>query len=124
PYGFDWEDWGRLDAMEVLDLAQKELRTDPQRTYLTGHSMGGHGVWHVGATFPSRFAAIGPSAGWATFWTYGAGGRPQPTSPIHDLLHRAANSSDTFALARNCAQHGVYILHGVADDSVPVGQAR
>jgi len=123
PFGFDWEDWGRLDAMEVLDLAQKELHTDPQRTYLTGHSMGGHGVWHLGATYPSRFAAIGPSAGWATFWTYGAG-RPEPASPIQDLLHRAANPSDTFALARNYAQHGVYILHGDADDNVPVGQAR
>src|SRR5262249_29261570 len=60
PFGFDWEDWGRLDAMEVLELARKELGTDPQRTYLTGHSMGGHGVWHLGATFPDRFAAIGP----------------------------------------------------------------
>src|SRR5205807_9003652 len=35
PYGFDWEDWGRLDAMEVLDLTQKELGADPRKTYLT-----------------------------------------------------------------------------------------
>src|SRR5262249_34917457 len=40
PFGFDWEDWGRLDAMEVLALAQHRLHTDPRRTYLTGHSMG------------------------------------------------------------------------------------
>src|SRR4029434_6955599 len=32
--------------------------------------------------------------------------------------------SDTMALARNYAQHGVYVLHGDADDNVPVGQAR
>src|SRR5262249_43146969 len=57
PYGFDWEDWGRLDALEVLNLAQKDLGTDPRRTYLTGHSMGGHGTWHVGVTYPDRFAA-------------------------------------------------------------------
>ena len=63
PFGFDWEDWGRRDALEVLDHAQRTLGSDPQRTYLTGHSMGGHGVWHVGATFPDRFAALGPSAG-------------------------------------------------------------
>ena len=63
PFGFDWEDWGRIDALEVLDHARQRLKTDPQRTYLTGHSMGGHGVWHLGATFPDRFAAIGPSAG-------------------------------------------------------------
>ena len=29
-----------------------------------GHSMGGHGTWNIGVTFPDRFAAIGPSAGW------------------------------------------------------------
>ena len=52
PYGFDWEDWGRLDALEVLDLAQARLQTDPRRTYLTGHSMGGHGTWNLGVTFP------------------------------------------------------------------------
>ncbi|MEO2006367.1 MAG: alpha/beta hydrolase-fold protein, partial [Candidatus Poribacteria bacterium] len=62
PYGFDWEDWGRDDALEVLDIAQRELATDPQRTYLTGHSMGGHGAWHLAVTYPDRFAAVGPSA--------------------------------------------------------------
>jgi dienelactone hydrolase len=124
PFGFDWEDWGRLDALEVLTLAQKQLGTDPRRTYLTGHSMGGHGVWHVGANFPDRFAAIGPSAGWVAFWTYAGMERPQPDSPVKELMQRATNPSDTLGLAKNFAQHGVYVLHGDADDNVPVGQAR
>jgi pimeloyl-ACP methyl ester carboxylesterase len=124
PYGFDWEDWGRLDALEVLDHAQKALRTDPQRTYLTGHSMGGHGVWHVGLTYPDRFAALGPSAGWPTFWTYLGGKRAEPGTAVGKLLQRANNPSDTLTLAPNCAGLGVYILHGDADDNVPVGQAR
>lgn len=125
PFGFDWEDWGRLDAREVLDLVQQELRTDPRRTYLTGHSMGGHGVWHVGATFPDRFAAIGPSAGWISFQSYAGGAPPaENPTPIQALLQRAAAPSDTLSLARNYAQYGVYILHGGTDDNVPVGQAR
>src|SRR5262249_27782755 len=70
PFGFDWEDWGRLDALEVLEVARASLKTDPRRTYLTGHSMGGHGTWHVGVTFPDRFAAIAPSAGWVSFASY------------------------------------------------------
>src|SRR5262249_26010394 len=125
PYGFDWEDWGRLDALEVLDLARKQLGTDPQRTYLTGHSMGGHGVWQLGALFPDRFAAIGPSAGWISFASY-AGGAPAAASPspMEELLGRAASPSDTLACVRNYAHHGVYILHGAADDNVPVAQAR
>jgi dienelactone hydrolase len=124
PYGFDWEDWGRMDAIEVLEHSQKLYKTDPQRTYLTGHSMGGHGTWHVGATFPDRFAAIGPSAGWVSFSTYAGGKRPEPTTPVLALLRRATNGSDTLALAKNYLHQGIYVLHGDADDNVPVGQAR
>jgi pimeloyl-ACP methyl ester carboxylesterase len=124
PYGFDWEDWGRLDAIEVLELAQKELKTDPLRTYLTGHSMGGHGVWQVGATHPDRFAAIAASAGWISFWTYAGGKRPEKPTEMEAMLLRAVAPSDTLTLAHNYAQYGVYVLHGEADDNVPVGQAR
>jgi pimeloyl-ACP methyl ester carboxylesterase len=70
PFGFAWEDWGRLDAMEVLTHAEKLLKTDPQHTYLTGHSMGGHGTWYLGATFPDRFAAIAPCAGYPDLLDY------------------------------------------------------
>jgi dienelactone hydrolase len=124
PFGFDWEDWGRLDAMEVLALARQRLHTDPRRTYLTGHSMGGHGTWHLGATFPDHFAAIGPSAGWISFASYAGGARGEGPTPMEQILQRAALPSDTLALAHNYAQEGVYILHGGADDNVPVEQAR
>src|SRR5262249_187150 len=67
PYGFDWEEWGRQDALEVLALACARYLPDPSRIYLTGHSMGGHGTWQLGALYPERFAAIGPSAGWVSF---------------------------------------------------------
>jgi pimeloyl-ACP methyl ester carboxylesterase len=124
PYGFDWEDWGRLDALEVLKIAKTSLKTDPTRTYLTGHSMGGHGTWHVGVTFPDRFAAIAPSAGWVSMWSYAGAVKPDQTAPMQELLLRAMNASDTLALARNYSQYGVYVLHGDADDNVPVAQAR
>jgi dienelactone hydrolase len=125
PYGFDWEDWGRIDALEVLADARKHLITDPQRTYLAGHSMGGHGTWQIGVTYPDHFAAIGPSAGWISFASYVSGPRrrEEPT-PLSALLARAATPSDTLALKQNYTQEGVYILHGGADDNVPVTEAR
>ena len=123
-FGFDWEDWGRLDFIEVFEDAGKWLEYDPQRVYLTGHSMGGHGVWHLGATFPGLFAALGPSAGWISFWSYTGAARYEDASPIEALLRRATAASDTLSLSRNYLQHGIYILHGDADDNVPVEQAR
>lgn len=124
PYGFDWEDWGRLDAMEVLGIAERELKPDPARVYLTGHSMGGHGTWQIGVHFPDRFAAIGPSAGWISFVSYGGGTSFASDEPIGRMLRRASLASDTLALATNYAALGVYALHGDADDNVPVTEAR
>jgi hypothetical protein len=124
PFGFDWEDWGRLDAMEVFRIARARWETDPRRTYLTGHSMGGHGVWQVGATFPDQFAAIGPSAAWPDFWSYGGAATYDDPTPIEAMLLRAVSPSRTLALSRNYLHYGVYILHGERDDNVPVSLAR
>lgn len=124
PFGFDWEDWGRLDAMEVLDIACRQLSVDSDRVYLTGHSMGGHGVWQMGAIFPDRFAAIGPSAGWISFWSYTGAKLYENATPIEDILLRSAGTSDTLSMIGNYEQLGIYILHGEADDNVPASQAQ
>src|SRR5262249_31666556 len=39
-------------------------------------------------------------------------------------FQRAGNPGDTFSLSSNYLHHGVYILHGDADDNVPVREAR
>lgn len=123
PYGFDWEDWGRVDALEVLQDAMARTAADPTRVYLAGHSMGGHGTWHVGAVHPGLFAAIAPSAGWVSFNSY-AGGRSDDSDPVGGMLSRAVALSDTLSMERNYTGLGIYILHGDADDNVPVSEAR
>jgi poly(3-hydroxybutyrate) depolymerase len=123
-FGFDWEDWGRWDGLEVFEQAQSRFKTDRKRTYLTGHSMGGHGTWHIGTLFPDRFAAIGPSAGWVSFASYAGRGASNLQDPVSQLLRRPLGASDTLARVSNLKNQGVYILHGDADDNVPVDQAR
>lgn len=124
PYGFDWEDWGRLDALEVLRDALRRYPTDPHRIYLTGHSMGGHGTWQLGSLYPDRWAAIAPSAGWISFQSYAGGARFESPTPFEQALSLAASASDTLSLKENLSQVGVYVLHGDADDNVPVTEAR
>lgn len=72
PRGFNWEDWGRIDALEVLEVAKKKFNPNPQRIYLTGHSMGGHGSWYLGATYPGKWAGVAPCAGYPTLMGYGS----------------------------------------------------
>ncbi|RZK80843.1 MAG: alpha/beta hydrolase [Pedobacter sp.] len=127
PRGFNWEDWGRLDALEVLALAKQQLNPDPKNIYLTGHSMGGHGTWFLGATYPDKWAAIAPCAGYPTLKGYGSADGLIPdsaASAIGQILLRASNQSDVPKLAFNYKQLGVYILHGDADRTVSVNYAR
>ncbi|MBI5863351.1 MAG: prolyl oligopeptidase family serine peptidase, partial [Planctomycetes bacterium] len=50
--------------------------------------------------------------------------RNESPNPIAGILPRSAAASATLALLRNLTPLGVYILHGDADDNVPVAQAR
>lgn len=127
PRGFNWEDWGRLDALEVLQIAKEKFKPDPQRIYLTGHSMGGHGTWFLGATYPDKWAAIAPCAGYPTLKGYGSADGLVPdssASPMEQMLLRSGNQSDVLKLATNYKPLGVYIFHGDADRVVSVNYAR
>ena len=123
-FGFNWEDWGRWDAMEVQNIAEEMYGTDPKRTYLTGHSMGGHGTWHLGATFPDKWAAIAPISGWYSLFSYAGKDKLEEASALEHMFTRANHASHTLELSRNYLHHGVYIQHGDADDVVSVDQAR
>lgn len=118
PFGFDWEVYGRLDGLEVLADAKAHFGHDPTRVHVTGHSMGGHGTWQLGTLFPTLFATVGPSAGWASFYSYTGETRPS------GVLARSAASSDSHAFQQNLERRAVFIVHGDADDNVPVREAR
>lgn len=127
PRGFNWEDWGRMDALEVLEIAKKKFTPDPARIYLTGHSMGGHGTWYLGATYPSKWAAIAPCAGYPTLKEYGSADGKLPAKPDHKveaLLFRSSNGSNVIGLSQNYKGLGVYIHHGDDDRVVSVDYAR
>lgn len=133
PFGFDWQDWGRIDAYEALAAGLRAHRGEPAgwmaapraqccdaRVYLNGHSMGGHGTWHLAANDPDRFLAIAPSAGWVDFDSYGS----RPQGELRELWHAADGASRTLELAANLAQVPTFVVHGTADDNVPASEAR
>ena len=126
PFGFNWEEWGRMDALEVLTEAKSIYKPNPEKIYLTGHSMGGHGTWYLGVTYPDKWGAIAPAAGYPDIIGYR---RSAPDSsltlnPHFKMMQRGASGGRTLQLTENYLQSGVYVLHGSADGVVPVEQAR
>jgi len=126
PFGFNWEEWGRVDALEVLSDAKRFYPTDEQRVYITGHSMGGHGSWFLGSTYPSLFAAVAPAASYPDIITY----RRDPIDqmkleqPHFQMIYRAASAGRVLNIKQNLLQSGVYILHGDDDQVVPLALAQ
>ena len=62
-----WTDSGTEEF--VLQLIQRAIQTwdiDPNRIYLSGHSMGGYGSWTIGAHHADWCAGLAPSAGGPT----------------------------------------------------------
>jgi predicted peptidase len=50
-------------AFEIIDKVTEEQAVDKDRIYVTGHSMGGAGTWHMIAQRPDFFAAAVPVSG-------------------------------------------------------------
>lgn len=50
-------------VLEVIEAARRTFRVDPDRVYLTGHSMGGYGTWTLGAIHADTFGGLAAFAG-------------------------------------------------------------
>ena len=63
--GFGWgaDSANAKRALAMLDEVNKEYKTDANRQYLSGLSMGGMGTWSIAMAHPDRFAAIVPVCG-------------------------------------------------------------
>lgn len=83
------------DVMEVLKLVRQQYKIDDNRIYLVGHSMGGIGTWALGAKYPELWAALAPISG------FSSPGNVEKMRAIPEI-----------------------VVHGDADDVVPVSGSR
>ncbi|MFC1634036.1 discoidin domain-containing protein [Planctomycetota bacterium] len=123
PTGFFWADWGCIDFTEAVAHARANLVNDPRRSWLMGHSMGGHGTWLLGARFPDEFAAIAPGAAFLRDPTPGMD-RVFAEDPAEAMLQRVGRARHVLDIKENYLQQGVYVLHGEADEQASVSCAR
>ncbi|CAL1546091.1 unnamed protein product [Lymnaea stagnalis] len=75
----NWEGPGALTAMTSLQALHEmtkqsswfEMQADPNKVLFAGHSMGGHGAWHLASHFPDRAIGLISLAGWMKKEEYG-----------------------------------------------------
>lgn len=58
-----WMFLGNSILFSALSKVQRDYHIDPDRVFLTGHSMGGHMSWRSAFQFPDRWAAVSPMSG-------------------------------------------------------------
>lgn len=85
------------DVMNVFEIVRREFNTDPDRTYLWGHSMGGAGTYYLAAKYPQLWAGLAVAAPGVRPWI----------ERLNELKHIP-----------------ILVLQGTDDKTVPVAETR
>ncbi|MGD1171307.1 alpha/beta hydrolase-fold protein [Mycobacterium seoulense] len=114
-------DTGELDVWEVWARVAEQLGTDPNRTVISGYSMGGYAAYKLGLTYPQVFSQAVVLAGPPT-----CGVRLLPDVDIPadlDPDSACAREGDTWKLLVNARWLPYVIAHGLVDELVPFASA-
>ena len=101
PQCHNGEIWTDVEALgAILDEVARTCRVDPDRVYVTGHSMGGRGALYAAYKMPERFAAVvslapvSPITAWAgklatvPLWLFhGPNDQFTPLKEVEELVH-------------------------------------
>jgi poly(3-hydroxybutyrate) depolymerase len=112
PENIFWTDSAGMDlALATLSRETTEFNGDPDRTYLTGLSLGGYGVWELARLYPHRWAAVViVSSG--IFWSYA----PERWTRANTLPGEYAR-----AIGRSTP---IWMFHGTEDTVVSIRQSE
>jgi acetyl esterase/lipase len=97
-------------AMAALDREATEFHTDPERTYLSGLSLGGYGAWELARLNPKRWAAIAISSS-GVFWSYAPERWLQVSTLPAEYAHALGHTP-------------VWLFHGTDDNVVPARESE
>jgi predicted peptidase len=100
-------------ALKTLEQTEAEFNIDRSREYLTGLSMGGAGTWYIAYRHPSRFAAL-----------LAICARVRPSATTTDAVVPDGEGEPFATLAARVKHLPIWVVHGDADNTVPVDESR
>ena len=116
----DFQGCGEVDVMDAIAEAKRLYPIDDERVYLYGYSMGGQGVYTIGAHYPDMFAAGIVLAGRAD-------SPLQNHKPLEGFLpykQWLIQSDNPISLCENFLNVPLRIYHGLDDPIINVDEAR
>ncbi|GAM18816.1 hypothetical protein SAMD00019534_019910 [Acytostelium subglobosum LB1] len=133
-YGWDWQGPGLRNAFSALDVLSNQLPgvphnltdqygADQYRLLYAGHSMGGHGCWHVSTHYPDRALSISPAAGWIDMQVYSPFflrlGDSWTDPFVRFILDASISEHNTDMYVGNIANIPLLARFGSIDNNVP-----
>lgn len=91
---------------ELVDRLTREHRVDPNRVYLTGHSMGGRGALYFAYRMPDRFAAVAALSPLSSINAWSQRLTKMPLWLIHGARDEQSPIRDTTELAQALEKAG------------------
>ncbi len=116
----DFQGCGEDDVMRAIEEVEDDYNIDPDRVILSGYSMGGMGVWTIGAHYPQRFAALLAMSSRADFYYW----KDIEPGDIPPFKQKMAEQEFGINLLPNYAHLPIYMIHGTEDFGIPVEQSR
>lgn len=115
---------GELDVLRVREALIADHAVDPDRVYLQGFSMGGHGTYRLCVRFPDLFAAANPGAGWTDHFQfypqyYEQVSQPNLTSYLDPTREPLLLHSASLPQAENGLPVAWRVYYGTADGVNP-----
>lgn len=116
----DFQGVGEQDVIRVIQEMERRHPIDSARVILSGISMGGMGVWTIGAHHPDRFAGLVVVSGRGDYYFWQ--GVERNRLPMYK--QRLIDAEFGYSLLPKLAGQPVYSIHGTADSLIPVAEAR
>lgn len=116
----DFQNIGELDVLRAIEEMKRRYAVDTERIVLSGFSMGGMGVWTIGAHHPDAFAGLLPIAARGDYYFWHGVRREALPSYKRDLI----DAEFGYSMLDRLKSTPVFSLHGSADWLISVGEGR